>query len=1111
MTIDARATLARQPVSVAPSPADSGTTFKTDKRTDSLFQPFTTTPPFKVAVQPHGEEAAQASTEIMLVTALVDGTRVGSVLVSELVAGFPGVGTVGVARVRAGGTSSASDEQQQLILDGTGAIRLGWEGWSTLDLDLDGLTDAEVEEALNALPSMTEQGGEVSVSGFVVTFGGALAGTDVDTITIDAADATGTFSVAVLVEGSPGGDPVNELQRVTLTGTGTYLLSIDGGASWSAAIGDGDSLAAITSALEALSAPGDFALTGDSGEYVVEFQGALAGAPQALMVADSTDLATDGVDEVQTVTPLGDSGTFTLAAGGPSTAALALGASGATVQSALEGLLGAGNVSVTRNDDGVSYQVVFQGDLASQPVALLTGSGASLVINTHDWTVKREQDGSSAREIAVGDWVEAATLPDWNVVAVTLPAGDSDLDLGVLGGSANTILQLTATDNTSRLRKLHGGAPGRRVIITCVGGGFTPKLGFGFVDGFVYLNSAAITTDLPLSTEGFIEFQWAALSSGTYWYEVARGKMAAGVQAWGFARMANSVVVSERPAMDGVQATGTSVASAAADHVHPSDTSRQAHDTDLDDIAALTPTDNDVLQRKASHWTNRTPAQLKTDLAITEADISGLVADLAAKQPLDSDLTAIAALATTTFGRALLALADAAALRSTAGLVIGTDVEAHDADLTTIAGLATSDNDFLQRKSGAWTHRTPAQVIADLGALGTTFQPLDAELSALAALVSAADKLPYFTGAGTAALATLSAFIRTLLDDADAATARSTLGVVIGTDVEAHDADLTTIAGLTPTNDDVLQRKAGAWANRTIAQLLVDLAAPGTTFQPLDSDLTSLAGLGSAADKLAYTTAAHTWAEATLTSFIRTLLDDADAATARTTLGALATGSALLGVSVILTGTTSYTAPAGTQKLVAEGIGGGGGGSGCAASGTTAQCSLAGGGGGAGWSQKLLTANIGTHVVAVGAGGAGGAAGANNGLTGGDTTLADTATTVVLIAKAGQGSASRLVGGTAIANFTAGGFGATGTGDASMAGARGSGMRLDASHAESIGGEAARGGARSDLRVQVASGGADGSIGRTNGGGGTGGVDTNNTARAGGNGADGVLEVSAYG
>ena len=51
----------------------------------------------------------------------------------------------------------------------------------------------------------------------------------------------------------------------------------------------------------------------------------------------------------------------------------------------------------------------------------------------------------------------------------------------------------------------------------------------------------------------------------------------------------------------------------------------------------------------------------------------------AAYQPLDSDLTSIAAVSTTSFGRGLLATADAAALRSTAGLTDTTYTMASDA------------------------------------------------------------------------------------------------------------------------------------------------------------------------------------------------------------------------------------------------------------------------------------------------------------------------------------------------------------------------------------------------------------------------------------------------
>ena len=54
-------------------------------------------------------------------------------------------------------------------------------------------------------------------------------------------------------------------------------------------------------------------------------------------------------------------------------------------------------------------------------------------------------------------------------------------------------------------------------------------------------------------------------------------------------------------------------------------------------------------------------------------------------------------------------------------------------------------------------------------------------LTALGALATSADQLPYFSGQGAAALTGLSAFIRSLLDDTDAAAARVTLGAAPST------------------------------------------------------------------------------------------------------------------------------------------------------------------------------------------------------------------------------------------------------------------------------------------------------------------------------------------
>lgn len=59
-------------------------------------------------------------------------------------------------------------------------------------------------------------------------------------------------------------------------------------------------------------------------------------------------------------------------------------------------------------------------------------------------------------------------------------------------------------------------------------------------------------------------------------------------------------------------------------------------------------------------------------------------------------------------------------------------------------------------------------------------QPLDATLTAVAGAATGADKLIYWTGVDVAAVTTFSPFARTLLDDADAATMRATIGAGTG-------------------------------------------------------------------------------------------------------------------------------------------------------------------------------------------------------------------------------------------------------------------------------------------------------------------------------------------
>lgn len=85
------------------------------------------------------------------------------------------------------------------------------------------------------------------------------------------------------------------------------------------------------------------------------------------------------------------------------------------------------------------------------------------------------------------------------------------------------------------------------------------------------------------------------------------------------------------------------------------------------------------------------------------------------------------------------------------------------------------------------------------GVAGNPTISLSAALASVGGLTPAADRLPYYTGASTAALATFTAFGRSLVDDVDAATARTTLGLGSLATQAANNVAITggSISGLT--------------------------------------------------------------------------------------------------------------------------------------------------------------------------------------------------------------------------------------------------------------------------------------------------------------------------
>lgn len=151
--------------------------------------------------------------------------------------------------------------------------------------------------------------------------------------------------------------------------------------------------------------------------------------------------------------------------------------------------------------------------------------------------------------------------------------------------------------------------------------------------------------------------------------------------------------------------------------------------------------------------------------------------------------------------------------------------------------------------------------------IGRDVQGHDAKLDQIAELVPVVGAVPFFNDNGVADLFSTTAFGRSVTGQANAAAIRLLIGAVGATEVSAAIAQ---VVGAAPTTLDTLAEINAALNNDPNFASTVMTALAGK--QPLDSDLTAIAAL-------------------TTTTFGRSLLTPADASTAR---AILALGSAAL-------------------------------------------------------------------------------------------------------------------------------------------------------------------------------------------------------------------------
>ena len=212
-------------------------------------------------------------------------------------------------------------------------------------------------------------------------------------------------------------------------------------------------------------------------------------------------------------------------------------------------------------------------------------------------------------------------------------------------------------------------------------------------------------------------------------------------------------------------------------------------------------------------------------------------------QPLDAELTAIAGLATTDgniiVGNGSTWVAESGATaRTSLGLTIGTNVQAYDAGLQSISGLTTSANQMI------YTTASDTYATTSLTAAGRAILD-DADAAAQRTTLGLGTMATQASGSVSITGGTISGITDLAIADggtgaSDAGTARTNLGLAIGTNVQAWDANLDQIAALTPTDGNFIVGNGSAWIVESGATVLASLGITASAAELNYNDITTL-------------------------------------------------------------------------------------------------------------------------------------------------------------------------------------------------------------------------------------------------------------------------------